>query len=840
MGVRSMAAAALTPLVPAEQLHAVCLHLADALPAAAGRDSAQRPGVPVSQNALHGSLLQLTALLSETSRGSSDSPSNAASCAALVQQLLPAFVQGGKVLAASSSTSCCAVRQAFVAAAGQLLVLAYRQWPLLLQPQQQHQPSVDVAPSAVGAGSSCVALLQQLVATLQASCLSAIQSTVPAASAGAEGAGSSVDQQDPLHSCWLRDCAALLLGPLLQLQLVLHKHAQHSTDAEVVAYQLQLLADVLPLTLTSSLYEVQAAALKAAAVQLQGVLAVCRQAHVSLSHSSSSSSAAAVRTLAACVWLALRQQQVVKVTKRLLVVWGHIQCLQQLLPDEQCVEGQQQQQQSGRYADSTGVEQLRVLLEMTEACREPEARAHALLGAARVTFELTARQQQRPAQGSAIYSSSSGSNSVDQGSGVGTGLPLDAVTRLLESFIAAHQPEHLRAAAAEALHLSGLLLPLAQGAAKHTAWSHLHTCGNTAAGTAASMDAPAQENELLPRACLDAWLLALRLMEDEDEDVRQAAAAAAQQALQLVPPALLQPLADMPAEQQQQQKQQELVGEAGGISSRSQAAAAAALAGAGAGAGAVSGLQYVAAVQCSCFALLGRCASWCPEVQPCLVQHLQQLVFPADTALPVVLQKHAHLQQQGGSGSSFVPVLPAVASGAVVQEEACVQHIQLPGVALRRLFEREADNHHEEQLLLAQHAAAALRHTLLMANPKGGCTQAQLGALLSGWCAGVVGGFLQVVAAGLTAQGCVGDVHHPEVFVPLYRCCLGLWAAAPSLSTAAAAAGQEGPSSWAQAVALLGQLSQLQLPKGLVQAVQAARDGEAVTAGSSGLLFLLQ
>jgi hypothetical protein len=86
----------------------------------------------------------------------------------------------------------------------------------------------------------------------------------------------------------------------------------------------------------------------------------------------------------------------------------------------------------------------------------------------------------------------------------------------------------------------------------------------------------------------------------------------------------------------------------------------------------------------------------------------------------------------------------------------------------------------------------------------------------------------------------VGDVHHPEVFVPLYRCCLGLWAAAPSLSTAAAAAGQEGPSSWAQAVALLGQLSQLQLPKGLVQAVQAARDGEAVTAGSSGLLFLLQ
>jgi hypothetical protein len=164
-------------------------------------------------------LLQLTALLSATSSSSSDQSSNAGSCvaaAALVRQLLPAFVQSCKLFGPSSSWPlCCAVRQAFVSAAGQLLVLAHKHWALVVR-QQGSVPAAAaaaVADTCSDASSSAVGLMQQFVLALHTNCLSALQATISHAAAPGTSSRSSSDLQDPLYSCWLRDCAAMLLGP---------------------------------------------------------------------------------------------------------------------------------------------------------------------------------------------------------------------------------------------------------------------------------------------------------------------------------------------------------------------------------------------------------------------------------------------------------------------------------------------------------------------------------------------------------------------------------------------------------------------------------------------------
>jgi hypothetical protein len=847
-----------------------------------------------------------------------------------VQQLLPAFVQSFKLFGPSSSSGrpiCCAVRQAFVSAAGQLLVLAYKHWPLVVQ-QQGRAPAAAAAAAAAAAvpaagvggmgsnaSSSVVDLMQQFVLTLHTNCLSAIQATTPcaAAAAGTSSSSSSRDLQDPLYSCWLRDCAALLLGPLLQLQLLLHTHTQpaatphslqtsdtapHADAAAAMAYQLQLLAQRLPVALQSSLYEVRGAALKACAVNFDRLSAVCQQlqalgaapfadaADGAISSSSSSSAAAAgVASLASCVWASLQQRQQVKVTKWLLVVWGHIQCLQQLMPAVQAGKLDKSQLQYRAIQDPAAAaaavgasrqdfDQLSVLLGIAETCREPDARANALLCAARVAHKLQA-------------SSSSSSSSTGGSAGVAAVLcgPMDgqelsswdAFNKLLASFSDPHQPEQLRAAAAEALSLSGLLLPLAQGAAaaQHaSAHSTMSVGGTPCADSAWSQLSPAS---------LVSWFLALRLTEDEEEEVRQAAAAAAQQALQLVPPHFLQPLTPAP----QQQPQHALGASSGSNTNSSSSCSSSQAESALAGTSAVvpGGKQYVAAVQYSCFALLGRCAGSCPEVQPYVVEHLLQVVFPADTAVPVVLQRqHLHpIASQQAVTAAADGGLPSAAAAAAGDWEECVQQIQLPGVALRRLFEREADNHHEELLLLAQHAAAALRHTLTrLAHPPAADTdpqategsyagyQAEVDRVLLAWCDGVDTGFLPAVVDSLAAPGVTQrragfqarDVHHPEVFVPLYRCCLGLWAAGAWLRlggndrlavqqgmSAAALAAVSGAQAGDEGIdGLLDRLSRLVLPCGLAQCVQAAQDsgrscqgqGQELSGALVGTLFLLQ
>jgi hypothetical protein len=936
MGVRIMAAAALAPLVPAEQLQAVCLQLADTMAAAAAQaantqqqQQASQGVLTVSQNGLHGTLLQLTALLSATSNSSSDQASNASSCtaaAALVQQLLPAFVQSSSMLAplGSSSSMCCAVRQAYVAAAGQLLVLAYKHWPRVVGDQAAAAASTPGSSSSSSSSSSCQAQMQCLVSALQSSCLAAIQRTVPAATPTADAApNSSRDQQEPLYSCWLRDCTALLLGPLLQLQLqlLLQRHSllaavkqqgssssinnsssSSSADAEVFACQVQQLAQLVPVALQSSVYEVRAAALKACTIQLQRLLAVCHMLQTaghdpftatsagchtrgnetittttvitSSSSSSSGNSGSAVAALAGVVWAALQQQQVTKVTKRLLETWGLLQQLQQLTPQGmQHVGALGGDTTATRDPSNAGVgasaaaaaappprcldcDQLLVLSGLSGRCREPEAAAQRLLCQARVVRNIILLDQ---------YPHTAADVSSTAGPSTAAGCQLDAqqlmlvreVCDTIDLYSEPRQPEQLREAAAAALQLSALLLPLVQVASLPAA------AGRSAAAEAPGSATPQQQQQQRvqeePSVPCDngvadvsarAWFLALRLMEDEEEDVRLASAAAAQQALQLLPAALLQPL--LPT----YTTNSDNTTNSGASSSGSRTQKVGAALGPAA-AGVPVGRQYVAVLQYSCFAMLGRCGSWQPGVLPQLVQQLLRVAFPADTAVPQVLLRQ---QQAMGNAASMSaqsldtaaasagteppppppPPAAAAAEGGAASGAGAGQCdsdvvLRLPGVALRRLFEREADNHHEEPLLLAQHAVAALRQALSQQQQQQQQQQqeqsGELCGVLSNWCSSATCGFLSGVVDGLSqaAAGRVGcsdlaatalaDVAHPEVYVPLYRCCLGMWALGQWLQQ------QQQQQQQQQRRRLLGELLGLRLPAGLHHAAQAALEG---------------
>jgi len=137
--------------------------------------------------------------------------------------------------------------------------------------------------------------------------------------------------------------------------------------------------------------------------------------------------------------------------------------------------------------------------------------------------------------------------------------------------------------------------------------------------------------------------------------------------------------------------------------------------------------------------------------------------------------------------------LVRAAGGAPIKSAALREVIA--GVDLvRRLFDREADNHHAEALLLSQLAAAALR--------RGGSTRrstaevaldASLGsaeeaaAALGATGARVSGpGTGDGAAGGGTgnvngnSQWAGGATNHQSAFLPVCRVCLALWAVAPA------------------------------------------------------------
>jgi hypothetical protein len=179
------------------------------------------------------------------------------------------------------------------------------------------------------------------------------------------------------------------------------------------------------------------------------------------------------------------------------------------------------------------------------------------------------------------------------------------------------------------------------------------------------------------------------------------------------------------------------------------------------------------------------------------------------------------------------------------------------GILIRRLFDREADNHHEEPLLLAQLAARSLQGALRGCPPAaqgapssaGGAAGAAAAAeQLLVWAAAVV----QAIHAVLDAADSAGSgsavqlsalANQEEVYPLLLRGLLALWACAAVL--------RPSPSGAAQAVARILTVRQVEHTSALHKAAAAVAlelsgggacsEGERVEpedAGDDHLLFL--
>ncbi|KAK9830510.1 hypothetical protein WJX72_012147 [[Myrmecia] bisecta] len=116
---------------------------------------------------------------------------------------------------------------------------------------------------------------------------------------------------------------------------------------------------------------------------------------------------------------------------------------------------------------------------------------------------------------------------------------------------------------------------------------------------------------------------------------------------------------------------------------------------------------------------------------------------------------------------------PAGASAAASSALGLLRHWQ-PG-SVRKLFDRELDNHHEEQLLLAQLAAGRLRALLMAASAPG------LRPAVQGW-ADRVAQEVEMACQALqrlqqTTSWLGGVTNHPHTFGPLFRMLLALYAA---------------------------------------------------------------
>jgi len=251
--VRQLAATALVPLIPAVELGARCEEVARQLPPA---------GQPIlCHNALHGRLLLLQALLQAPCSDASDAGSggsgpvggSAVGAPALAARLAP-LLQPSLWLA-SPECSCAPIRLAYLCALQPLLAAAAAATP------------DSASGSGSGDGASPWAAARQLGAALDG---------VLEASFAASQQLPATDADSPGGSGWLKRCASLYLGPLLQLhaasasrqpdsqQLPSSCPARSSPSAQLLAHllsRLQRVADVAS-------YDARAAAYAAAAGQL--------------------------------------------------------------------------------------------------------------------------------------------------------------------------------------------------------------------------------------------------------------------------------------------------------------------------------------------------------------------------------------------------------------------------------------------------------------------------------------------------------------------------------------------------------------------------------------------
>jgi hypothetical protein len=827
MGVRQMAAAALPALVQSEQLHAVCVSLAQQLAqvrtgnAAGDAAAAARAGkttMGVSQNELHGILLQLTALLTAVAATSSNSRQKSSrssdNVAALVSDLLPAFV-GSSWLANSSSRAAAAVRQAYVAAAGQLLMLATTHLPTLMTAASGTSCSTGSNAIAADSSSSCVTLLWELLLALTETCDGAVQQMLQLQQ-GAGGTGEaglptgqqqSLEVLDPQHCCWLRDSVQLWLGPLLLQQLQLaaaggagstDRHSSASDgyghgcfEAHGFAQQvLLLLKQRLVVCMQCCSYEVRAAALKSAAVvldklvQLQLVvpdllLPLQQTAHdeMNFNRRTVSAGSGVMQDLETLMWAALESECTVKVLQRLLLVIGQ---LQQLRPQQQ----QQQQASSGPLLpaeiDLDLAKRLELLIKVGRQCRQVEVCVGALQCAG---WEMQTAVAAALCQGgsSQVVCSSNNSNSRL--------LQLLAhMVQWLSSCAAANQPEEVRKAAAQALGRCGLLQPLVilRGDDGHI--EQHSSCDCASSSSRGNSPAAGTMHAAVVEQSLAAWGVALKLMEDEEDDTRQAAAQAAQAALQ---PIMHSSCARTAASGGGSAMTNHSVSTTAGCTAVDSTGQQIACIG-----------QYVEAVEQQTFLLLVSSSSRWPQLQPRILKMLATMVFDVSsaTAVPAVL---LHQGKQHAAGRVAAPCHNTA--------DASKPPGLLAGVLVRKLFEKEADNHHEEPVLLAQHAAAAMcdicRQHGKEAQGAAGASAPQAGGgagahVLDLWFEALLAYLVEVSeklsgsSRGSAGGGWVGGgTNHPEVFVPLYRCLLGIWVVLLQLQLTTCSCGQQGPPS---------------------------------------------
>jgi hypothetical protein len=279
--------------------------------------------------------------------------------------------------------------------------------------------------------------------------------------------------------------------------------------------------------------------------------------------------------------------------------------------------------------------------------------------------------------------------------------------------------------------------------------------------------------------------------------------------------------------------------------------------------------QYVEAVQRSTFEMFGSsCNTWWPELTDDVLLLLADVVVDSATAAttPAALRyrkmgrrnrrTRQQLKQQQEQGKEEVIAgavsVPGSAEADADDADAAVRGsvggvsndggsgVVLGSLTVRRLFDKEADNHHIEVLLSAQLAARELRHMLQQLKQQqggdryyqqqqqlephgdhhhhhhqqqqgeedqqqqphgaGDHQQQQQGEedqhhqqqqqqgqggiplCLAPWLHQVKGRLVDIVGRlkdPPAHSGWIGGVtNHPEVFVPLYRCLLGVWVTA--------------------------------------------------------------
>ena len=722
LGARQLAALALGPLVAPERRPALAAELAAQLPALEGGNGGDglRSAVAAAggHNALHGRLLQLEVLLGteaaaaggarqhgsgrdadggdnsaaeggeEDAAGQRERDSAAAAAVAAVAESLAAAAW-----LATPACRCAPVRAAFVRAAGQAL---------RLQLQFAHG----------GGGDDGAPMDERLRDALEAACWEAVMSTVsPSASAGGADA-------TPQRSIWLKECAQLLLGPLLAASLAGGSAATGAPapGGSFWGALLRQLALRVPEALRSEEYEVRAAACKVAARQLPPALPAGALA---------GPAAGSLAALEACLWGCLATERSPKVRLRVLALAGALQRLR-----SGAAEGAGAGEAASAAAATSGL------------ARAKQARA-ALTAATDIASKVEALDCMARALRPAFAPTASAAAAATMAStAAATAEAAEDLEGRAAALSSAAQPEALRLAAAGALRESGLLLPV------------LPRAGGANAGAAApAADGDADAAALrLERASLRCWWHAVALMDDEDADVRRAAAAAAQEALAAAAHDLDGGGEDPAAASRPSQLRLRCQPFSEAVKPSAMRVIAAV-----AGNVAAPGALRADAARALTRAVFDAAATPMPAPLAALAARAARAGAKAAAALPPAQHQQQHLKAAAAGGDTA--------------------GVAAAGLLARRLFEREADNSREEPIQVAQLAARCLAPALPRLSSggagegEGAAVVAEWGDAAAAWLEAAAGAVAAAPAAAAAAW--VGGVcNHPEAFAPLAGCLL--------------------------------------------------------------------